>query len=93
MLKSIKFDKELRKDFKIKNFKYLFLKTFFEKDFRYKKVLKLYGNLNLKKTKVNNFCFLTGRSKSVYKKFKLSRHQIKLLAVNNFITGLQKSSW
>lgn len=45
----------------------------------------------LPKTKLNNYCILTGRNKGVYRDFKLSRHQIK----SNFkyLTGLRNSSF
>jgi len=43
--------------------------------------------------RIQNRCILTGRSKGVYKFFKLSRIQIRELAAQGKIMGLQKSSW
>lgn len=44
-------------------------------------------------TRIKNLCIITGRSKSVYKKFKLSRIQLKLLITNGLLPGLSKYSW
>lgn len=38
-----------------------------------------------------NICLLTGRSRGVYRHFRLSRHQIKYRFP--FLTGLRISSW
>ena len=46
-----------------------------------------FAKLNFK-----NYCIITGRSRSIYKKFKISRLQIRVLANKLFIPGLQKSS-
>lgn len=44
-------------------------------------------------TRIKNRCVLTGRSQSVYRKFKLSRIQIKTQLDKNNLTGLKKISW
>lgn len=59
---------------------------------------RVYFNiLNLKKktfsTRVKNFCILTGKSHSVYKKFKLSRMSLRESLSIAFLTGMKKSSW
>lgn len=41
-------------------------------------------------TKIQNRCILSGRSKSVYRKFKLSRIQLKKLAQKGQFSNLQK---
>ncbi len=44
-------------------------------------------------TRIKNRCVITGRSQSVYRKFKMSRIQIKTQLSKNNITGLRKISW
>lgn len=46
---------------------------------------------NLKVSKINNYCILTGRNRGVYRDFRLSRHQIKQNF--KFLTGLRNSSF
>jgi ribosomal protein S14 len=89
------------KDFelKLKFHKFLlFTKSYEFKTFKtYLKILKLnqyFWNIHsLKKIIRKNYCIITKRSKSIYKKFKISRIQIKYLAGKNVLPGLQKSSW
>jgi len=59
---------------------------------------KIYFNiLKLKKktflTRVKNICILTGKSHSIYKKFKLSRMSLRENLSVTFFTGMKKSSW
>jgi len=42
------------------------------------------------KTRICNRCIFTGRSRSVYKKFRISRILIRQLAAINSIQGIQK---
>ena len=44
-------------------------------------------------TRIKNRCILTGRSKSVYRFFKLSRIQLRKLASEGFLPGVSKYSW
>ena len=44
-------------------------------------------------TRVRSHCILTGRSRSVYRKFKLSRISLRELAGSGSIPGIHKSSW
>ena len=44
-------------------------------------------------TRIKNLCVLTGRSKSVYRLFKISRIQLRKLASNGFFSGVSKYSW
>ena len=48
---------------------------------------------NSNPTRVRNRCELTGRSRSVYRKFKLSRIMLRELGNKGLIPGLTKSSW
>lgn len=40
-----------------------------------------------------NRCTLTGRSRGVYRKFKLGRHKLRESAMRGEIPGLKKASW
>ena len=44
-------------------------------------------------TRVRNLCALTGRSRSVYRKFKISRIKLRELALQGKIPGMRKASW
>lgn len=44
-------------------------------------------------TRLHNRCMLTGRSKAVYRKFKICRIQLRELALAGKIPGLKKASW
>lgn len=44
-------------------------------------------------TRFNTACFLTEKSKSVFKKFKLNRISFRELALAGHLNGLSKSSW
>lgn len=42
---------------------------------------------------VKNFCIMTGRSKSIHKKFKVSRVSLIELSNKGYFFGLKKASW
>jgi len=44
-------------------------------------------------TRIKNICILTGRSRSIYRFFKLSRIQLKNQASNGYLPGVFKNSW
>ena len=48
---------------------------------------------NSAKVRVRNLCALTGRSRSVYRKFGLSRIKLRELASAGQLPGVIKSSW
>jgi small subunit ribosomal protein S14 len=48
---------------------------------------------NANPTRVRNRCELTGRSRGVYRKFRLSRIMMRELGNKGLIPGLTKSSW
>ena len=48
---------------------------------------------NASKGRIRNRCVLTGRSRGVYRKFKLSRIAFRELASRGHIPGITKSSW
>ena len=44
-------------------------------------------------TRIKNICILTGRSKSIYRLFKISRIQLRKLGSEGLLPGLSKYSW
>ena len=44
-------------------------------------------------TRVRSLCALTGRSRAVYKKFKISRVRLRELALEGKVPGMRKASW
>ena len=48
---------------------------------------------NSSKTRIRNRCELTGRSRGVYRKMKLSRIALRELASAGHLPGVIKSSW
>lgn len=52
------------------------------------KPLKYYLKYN-----VVNYCILTGKKRSVFRKFSMSRHSLKKLGSFGLLYGLTKSSW
>jgi small subunit ribosomal protein S14 len=48
---------------------------------------------NANPTRIRNRCQLTGRSRSYYRKFRLSRIMLRDLANKGLIPGVTKSSW
>lgn len=48
---------------------------------------------NAAPVRVRNVCELTGRTRSTYRKFRLSRIKLRELAAQGLIPGMVKSSW
>lgn len=48
---------------------------------------------NASRVRLHNRCEITGRSKSVYRKFKLCRIKLREMALVGQIPGMVKSSW
>jgi small subunit ribosomal protein S14 len=48
---------------------------------------------NSSKNRLRNRCWLTGRSRGVYKNFGLCRHMIRKMAHNCLFPGIRKASW
>lgn len=44
------------------------------------------------KTKIKNYCIITGRSRGLYRKFKVSRIAFRDLGIEGLFFGLKKSS-
>jgi small subunit ribosomal protein S14 len=45
------------------------------------------------KSRIRNRCQITGRSRGVYRKFRLSRHKLREAAMRGEVPGLTKASW
>jgi small subunit ribosomal protein S14 len=45
------------------------------------------------KNRVKNFCIVSGRSRGVHKKFKVSRIVLRELSSKGYFFGLKKASW
>lgn len=48
---------------------------------------------NGSKTRIRNRCELTGRSQGYYRKFGLSRIEVRRLAAEGLLPGVTKASW
>jgi small subunit ribosomal protein S14 len=44
-------------------------------------------------TRIRNYCALTGRTRGVYRKLKISRIKLRELALEGKIPGMRKASW
>ncbi len=79
------------------NFVLKILSKFFYKNFnsqirKYIKNLHSQLFVNNHYTKVRSICILTGRSRSVYRAFKLSRLKLREYASQGYFTGISKAS-
>ena len=65
-----------------------------QKELRFKIKQKWYiFNRNSSLTRIKNICILTGRSRSIYRLFKISRLKLRQLASNGSLPGVSKYSW
>jgi small subunit ribosomal protein S14 len=65
-----------------------------KKTIRWKMEQKWFNfNKNSSLTRIKNICILTGRSKSIYRFFKISRLQLRKLSSTGFLPGISKYSW
>lgn len=84
----------IRKELKKNALKYLRFNTLLNKKLRQKSYMLLvinFGFLNLNKLKI--FCLLTGRTRYVLKKFKISRLAFKKVINLGYNCGYYKKSW
>lgn len=47
----------------------------------------------LSKVEIKNYCILTGRSRGVFREFKLSRISLRKVGAKGLLSGLKKKSW
>jgi ribosomal protein S14 len=101
MKKHIKFDKKIRSLFLQMEIKMLLLKSiFFDRSIKDQvwglsltQSILLYKYFEYCKfSRIKEYCLLTGRARSVYQQFKMTRWQLKNLNSMGYITGLQKST-
>jgi len=71
--------------------KYAELRRQLKKDGDYAGLQKLPRNAS--PTRYRNLCALTGRSRSVYRKFGISRIKLRELALEGKVPGMRKASW
>nr|YP_010394411.1 ribosomal protein S14 [Phytophthora lateralis]DAZ88419.1 TPA_asm: ribosomal protein S14 [Phytophthora lateralis]DAZ88852.1 TPA_asm: ribosomal protein S14 [Phytophthora lateralis] len=65
-----------------------------QKNFRWKLQQKwFFFHQNSSITRIKNICILTGRSKSIYRLFKISRIKLRNLTSKGFLPGVSKYSW
>ena len=77
------------------SYKYIFKSDLFTKNsrsFAFKRLSSL-AKGNNKQTRVINYCVVSGRSRAVYKDFRLSRIKFRELALFGKLYGVAKSSW
>jgi ribosomal protein S14 len=86
LLKKTEIKKLMIKSLLINNKSNFFFKLYYDKIFK-----KINNNASI--SKIRNYCLYLNNSRSIFRKFKLSRHKIKILAANSYITGLKKSSF
>jgi len=67
------------------------LDSFLPKNFS--KISGKYFIKNNSISKTHNICRFTGRSKSVFNKYKMSRMVFRKYGENGYINGLKKASW
>ena len=99
MISWIERDKKRRKLVSKYELKRLQLKTIIythslPKDVRWNASLKL-AKLprNSSKVRIRNRCVITGRSRGVYRLFKMSRILFRQYASSGLLTGVKKASW
>nr|YP_001165372.1 ribosomal protein S14 [Phytophthora ramorum]ABG54123.1 ribosomal protein S14 [Phytophthora ramorum]ACD46639.1 ribosomal protein S14 [Phytophthora ramorum] len=65
-----------------------------KKEFRWKLQQKwFFFHQNSSITRIKNLCVLTGRSKSIYRLFKISRIKLRNLTSKGSLPGVSKYSW
>ena len=76
------------------NYKFVIKNLSLTQNLRLSSINKLnFLNKNSSLVRVKNRCFLTGRGRSVYTLFKLSRLKFRELASQGKLTGVHKASW
>ena len=101
MAKQSSIQKNLRKQLMVEKFKNRRLalkKQIKNKNLSLEERIKLQSKLNdlprdSSRVRIRNRCKLTGRTRSVYRKFGLSRIKLRELSMNGALPGVVKSSW
>lgn len=95
LLKDLLRRKQIAKlELKKQKLKYLFKNNELPFNIRLGAQLKLNSlPRNASKVRIKNYCVVSGRSKGVYKSFRLSRIKFRELALAGLLPGIIKSSW
>lgn len=99
MKKFVYIDRNNRQIFKLTEVQKLVYKSILSNqkepiEFRYKAHLFLLSFIRQSSlTKVKNRCIFTNRSKSVYRRFKMSRLMFRKMALEGKLIGVKKVSW
>lgn len=84
----------LRNELKLIKYKSIHNDLSLPKNVRNQAYLRIAQLTNLsKKSKIKNRCFISSRGKGVYKKFGVSRINLRSLGHQGLILGLSKASW
>ena len=83
---------------KFKNKRLELKKKIMQKEISIEERLKLQNKLNelprnSSRIRIRNRCKLTGRTRGVYRKFRLSRIKLRELSMSGSLPGVVKSSW
>ena len=73
-------------------FKFFITKSFFSR-YLYIKKLNLIKNIKFGLSHIYKICLFTGRTRSIYNLFRISRINLRLESSLGIILGLKKSSW
>ena len=81
-------------ELKKQNLKYLFKNNELPFNVRLEAQLKLNSlPRSASSVRIKNFCVISGRSRGIYKSFRLSRIKFRELALAGLLPGIIKSSW
>jgi ribosomal protein S14 len=72
---------------------YIIRDKYLDKNISLVNIIKKNNLNNASISKIKNKCLISGRNRSVLKKFKLSRMFLKNLGVAGYINGFRKASW
>ena len=72
---------------------YLKYQIFFISTHFFFKKLKRLQRMGKLRSRINNRCILTNRSQSIYRKFHLSRIQLRQLSLQGLLGGIRKAGW
>jgi len=83
---------------KFKSRRFELKKKIMQKNLSMEERFKIQAKLNelprdSSKIRIRNRCELTGRTRGVYRKFRLSRIKIRELSMSGHLPGVVKSSW
>jgi len=55
--------------------------------------LSYYTKFLKKKNQIHNFCIISSKASSIFRKYRISRHFFRRLNASCFFFGLKKASW